>query len=125
VQAQAAARQSGARNASCQKEKELKQAHWITYNSNGFWMPLAGTGFIRFSSWHRNRRAERCRYVILDHDSKLDGDVIALLKSTVLNPKCGRVFKRPGKTELRSGGLAVVAESFLTVTIAERSVPGL
>jgi len=55
------------------------------------------------------------RYVILDRDSKFDTTVITFLKATGLS-RSGPAFNRPGKTEPRKDGWAVVTERSWTMS---------
>jgi hypothetical protein len=53
--------------------------------------------------------------VIFDHDAKFNGDVIAFLKATGLNPKRTSI-QAPWQNERPSGGLGVVGASFSTTS---------
>jgi putative transposase len=59
--------------------------------------------------------ADPYRYVIFDHDSKFNCDVIQLLTSTGLQPKRTSI-QSPGKTELRNAGSEVAAGSSWTTS---------
>lgn len=59
--------------------------------------------------------ADPYRYVIFDHDSKFNCDVIQLLAATVYD-RSARTFRHPGKTELRNGGWEVAVGSDWTTS---------
>ena len=56
------------------------------------------------------------RYVILDHDSKFNGDVIAFLKATGFS-RSGRVFRHPGRMESQSVGSEAAAARSSTMSL--------
>lgn len=59
--------------------------------------------------------ADPYRYVIFDHDSKFNVDVVQLLTATGLQPKRTSI-QAPWQTALRNAGLEVAVERYWTIS---------